>query len=79
MRKQINTSHLAAEIIRGKWLLADAASYLPAAFALLSRAPLADVGETARPSFMLRTVLSLAMVLRRALRRRWQLFRFMAQ
>ena len=53
MRKQINTSHLAAEIIRGKWLLADAASYLPAAFALLSRAPLADVGETARPSFML--------------------------
>ena len=53
MRKQINTSHLAAEIIRGKWLLADAESYLPAVFALLSRTPLADVEETARPSFML--------------------------
>ncbi len=53
MGKQRNTSHLAAEIIRGKWLLADAESYLPAVFALLSRTPLADVEETARPSFML--------------------------
>ncbi len=40
MEKQISNSTFAADIIRGKWLLADAAAYLPTVFALLSRVPL---------------------------------------
>lgn len=53
MGKQKNISHLASEIIRGKWLLADAGAYLPTAFALLSRAPMTATGDTDGPSFML--------------------------
>lgn len=53
MEKQNNVSHLASEIVRGKWLLADAESYLPAVFSLLSRMPLDMAGEPELPSFML--------------------------
>ncbi len=53
MEKQISNSTLAADIIRGKWLLADAAAYLPTVFALLSRVPLGTAGETAAPVYML--------------------------
>ena len=53
MGKQKNISHLASEILRGKWLLADAGAYLPTAFALLSRVSVADAEEASEPSFML--------------------------
>ncbi len=53
MEKQISNSTFAAEIIRGKWLLADAAAYLPTVFALLSRVPIGASGEAAAPSYML--------------------------
>ncbi len=53
MEKQISNSTLAADIIRGKWLLADAAAYLPTVFALLSRVPLGVSGDAAAPSYML--------------------------
>lgn len=53
MGKQKNISHLASEIIRGKWLLADAGAYLPTAFALLSRTAVAVTGDIDGPSFML--------------------------
>lgn len=53
MERQTNTSRLASDIIRGRWLLADSEAYLPVAFALLSRASVHLESECAKPSFLL--------------------------